>query len=38
MIKIQNLQVNKGTLKEELVDIENRLTALESASTVSNEK
>lgn len=26
---IQNLQVNKGTLKEELVDIENRLTDLE---------
>ena len=26
---IQNLQVNKGTLKEELVDIENRLTGLE---------
>ena len=32
---IQNLQINNDTLKNELLSIENRLTALENANTIT---
>lgn len=35
---IKDLQINNNTLKNELASIESRLTALESASTISDEK
>ena len=34
---IQNLQVNEKTLKQELIDINNRLTALENANTSTTD-
>jgi hypothetical protein len=34
---VQNLQINEKTLKQELIDINNRLTALETAKTSESE-
>lgn len=35
---IQNLQVNEKALKQELVDINNRLTVLENAQTITTQE